>query len=255
MNQYKENEMRNSAMVSDELTIDLLELLEVLWKKAHIILLCGIIAALLAFAGTSLLITPQYTSKTKVYVLSKSSGETTITSSDLQAGTYLTKDYTELVKSRTVLEQVIALLELDMKPDELINMVSVETASDSRILTIKVTNEDPKKAKEIADAVRECVSVQITEIMNAEAVNTVESADLPEEPSSPNLMKNILLGGILGVFFAMAAVVVVYLLDDTVKTSDDVETYLGLNTLALIPVRDGQTTKQKKKKKVNKAKK
>lgn len=84
-----------------------------------------------------LFITPMYTAETKVYVLSKSDGAAGITTSDLQAGSYLIKDYTELVKSRTVMEQVIAVLNLDVKPEELMEMISVEAATDSRSLLLK----------------------------------------------------------------------------------------------------------------------
>ena len=247
MDQYTQNTIMNSEVDEDEIDIDLSEIIGALLKKAHIILLSGIIVALLAFIGTKLFITPMYTSETKVYVLSKSDGAAGVTTSDLQAGSYLTKDYSELVTSRTVMEQVIALLNLDMKPEELMKMVSVESATDSRILTIKVENEDPKKAKEIADAVREAVSVQITEIMVADAVNTVQKADLPDEPSSPSTMKNTLIGGILGLFLAIAVIVLVTLLDDTVKTPEDVEKYLGLNTLTSIPIVDGAKKNKKTK--------
>ena len=245
MNQYSKNTIMSSEADNDELTIDLTEIIGALLKKAHIIILTGIIVALLAFIGTKLFITPMYTAETKVYVLSKSDGSAGVSATDLQVGTYLTKDYTELVKSRTVMEQVIAVLNLDMKPEELMGMVSVEAATDSRILTISVQSDDPKQAKEIADAVRESVSVQITEIMDADAVNTVEKADLPDAPSSPNTMKNTMLGGILGIILAMGVVVLISILDDTIKTPDDVERYLGLNTLTSIPIAAG-TKKNKK---------
>lgn len=247
MDQYTQNTIMNSEVDDDEIEIDFSEIIGALLKKAHIILLSGIIVALLAFIGTKLFITPMYTSETKVYVLSKSDGAAGVTTSDLQAGSYLTKDYSELVTSRTVMEQVIALLNLDMKPEELMEMISVESATDSRILTIQVENEDPKKAKEIADAVRESVSVQITEIMDADAVNTVQKADLPDAPSSPSTMKNTLIGGVLGLFLAIAVVVLITLLDDTVKTPEDVEKYLGLNTLTSIPIVGGEKKSKKTK--------
>ena len=247
MDQYTQNTIMNSEVDEDEIDIDLSEIIGALLKKAHIILLSGIIVALLTFIGTKLFITPMYTSETKVYVLSKSDGATGVTTSDLQAGSYLTKDYSELVTSRTVMEQVIALLNLDMKPEELMDMISVESTTDSRILTIKVENEDPKKAKEIADAVREAVSVQITEIMDADAVNTVQKADLPDEPSSPSAMKNTVLGGVLGVLIAIVIIILITILDDTVKTPEDVEKYLGLNTLTSIPIVDGAKKNKKTK--------
>ena len=91
-------------------------------------------------------------------------------------------------------------------------------------------NESPKLAKEIADAVRESASVRITQITDADAVNMVEEGNLPKDPTSPNTMKNAMLGGILGIFLALGAIVLIYILDDTIKTPDDVERYLGTDS-------------------------
>jgi len=184
-------------------------------------------------------VTPKYTSDTKIYVLTKQDSNAGVTVNDLQTGTYLTKDYMELVKSRPVLEQVIAVLNLDMTSEELSGMITVENTADTRILTIRVESEDPKEAKAIADAVRESVSVQIPEIMNADSVNTVEEGNLPTSPSSPNLMKNMALGGLLGLLLAIGIIALIYILDDTVKTPEDVENFLGLNVLTSIPISEG----------------
>ncbi len=234
-----QNTMINPEVDNDEITIDLTELLMAIWRKLHLVILTGIVVALLAFIGTKLFITPMYTSVTKVYVLSKQEGNASLTYSDLQTGTSLTKDYMELVKSRPVLEQVIAILNLDMKAEELADTITVDTPTDTRILRISVENEDPKTAKEIADAIRESVSIQITEIMDADSVNTVEVGNLPTDPSSPSTMKNMLIGGILGVLLAIGIIVLIYILDDTVKTPEDVEYYLGLNVLTSIPIEEG----------------
>ena len=243
----------NREFEEEEITIDLTELLMAIWSKIHIVILAGILAALLAFVGTKLFITPMYSSTTKIYVLSKQDSSASVTYSDLQTGTQLTKDYMELVKSRPVLEQVIAVLNLDMEPEQLANSITVETPTDTRVLRITVENEDPKQAKEIADAVRESVSIQITEIMDADSVNTVEDGNLPTAPSSPSLKKNLAIGGLLGIFLAIGIIVLIFVLDDTVKTPDDVEHYLGLNVLTSIPIQEG--TKKAKKAKGLSAKK
>lgn len=242
----------NQNFYDDEITIDLTELFMKLWSRVHIILLSGILMALVAFAGTKFLITPKYTSVTKVYVLSKQDNSTGITYNDLQVGTQLTKDYVELVKSRPVLEQVISVLNLDMETDELASMITAETQTDTRIITIKVENESAKKAKEIADALRESVSIQITEVMDADSVNTVEDGSLPKSPSSPNLIKNAILGGMLGVLFAAGIIIFLFLMDDTIKTPEDVERYLGLNVLTSVPVQEGNKKSNKKSKKADK---
>lgn len=229
----------NREFENDEITIDLTELFLAIWSKIHLVILAGIFMALLAFVGTKLLITPMYSSTTKMYVLTRQDSSAGVTFSDIQTGTQLTKDYMELVKSRPVLEQVIAVLNLEMEAEELGASITAETPVDTRILTIIVENEDPKMAKEIADALRESVSIQITEIMNADSVNTFEEANLPTEPSSPSLMKNMVIGGALGILIALGIIVLIFMLDDTLKSPDDVEHYLGLNVLTSIPIQEG----------------
>ncbi len=231
--------MMNHETDNDEITIDLTDLLTVIWRRLHLIILSGVLLGLVAFIGTKLFVTPMYTSVTKVYVLSKQDNGTNLTYSDLQTGTSLTKDYMELVKSRPVLEQVIAILNLDMDVDSLSDAITVDTPQDTRILRIAVENENPKTAKEIADALRESVSIQITEIMDADSVNTVEMANLPVTPSSPSLTKNTAIGILLGILLAIGMIVLVYILDDTIKTPEDVEYYLGLNVLTSIPIQEG----------------
>lgn len=237
--------MVNQNITEDEIEIDLVELFMVLKSKLHIILLSGILAALLAFIGTKLLMTPMYTSVTKMYVLSRQDSSAGVTYSDLQTGSQLTKDYAELVKSRPVLEQVIAVLNLDMEPEDLAENITVETPTDTRILSISVESDNPKEAKEIADTLRETVSSEIKEIMHAESVDTIEDGNLPKEPSSPSLKKNMVLGGALGVFLALAILIFIFLRDDTIKNPDDVEQYLGLNVLTSIPIK-GKVQKPKK---------
>ena len=157
----------------------------------------------------------------------------------------MTKDYMELIKSRSVMEQVISQLQLDMSVDKLSGEITVSNTADTRILSISVENESPKLAKEIADAVRESASVQITQITDADAVNMVEEGNLPKDPTSPNTMKNAMLGGILGIFLALGAIVLIYILDDTIKTPDDVERYLGLTVLTSIPIASGTPASKK----------
>ena len=233
---------------NDEITIDLTELFMALWSKLHIIIMAGVLGALIAFVGTSFFITPKYTSETKVYVLTRADSSAGVTYTDLQTGAQLTQDYMELATSRPVLEQVIAVLNLDLTPEELKNMISVNTPEGTRILSITVQSEDPKEAKEIADAVRESVSIQITEIMDADAVNTVEEGNLPTSPSSPSVSRNIALGALFGLVLAMGVITLIFILDDTIKTPDDVEHYLGLNTLTSIPLSEGMQKGKKVKK-------
>ena len=178
--------MMNQEIQDAEVTIDLMELFSALWAKKTIIILSAIFMALVAFVGTKMFVTPKYTSVTKIFVMAKNDDTSASeTYTDLQTGSMLAKDYMELVKSRPVLEKTISKLKLDVEPEELAEMITTETPADTRIMSISVTDDDPKEAKQIADILRKAVSAQITEIMSADSVNTVEEGNLPTSPSSP----------------------------------------------------------------------
>ena len=136
--------------------------------------------------GTMLLITPKYESTTKIVVLSKQDSST-LTNQDIQTSTSLTKDYAELIKSRTVTEGVIAQLKLDMTHEKLLKKLSVDTPTDTRVVSITVTDTDPYTAAQIANAVRDIASKHIQQVMDIKAVNVVETANIPDEPSSPSV--------------------------------------------------------------------
>ena len=154
----------------------------------------------------------------------------------------------EMVKSRPVLEKVISELNLDMEPEDLEEMITTETPTETRIMSIYVQSTSPKQAKQLADAVRNAVSVQIKQIMNVDSVNTVEEANLPMYPSSPSTKKNMLIGGLLGILASVGIVLFVYLSDDTLKTPADIERYLGLNVLTSIPIQTEEKKVKKRKK-------
>lgn len=233
----------------DEIEIDLMEIINILISKLWIIILAGMIFALVAIVGTKLFITPQYQSVTKMYVLSKQNSDT-LTNSDLQTSTLLAKDYAEMIKSRTVTETVIAKLGLDLKHEDLINKIEVGTTTDTRIITIKVVDEDPYMARDIANAVRDTSAEHIKNVMDSEAVNIVDEANVPDGKYSPSTMKNGLIAGVLGCFLAVAIILIQYISNDTIKVSEDVERYLGLSVLGTIPME--KTDAKKKKKKVKK---
>lgn len=228
MQNYKENE--------DVIEIDLQELLSLLLHWLWLILVCGLITGAAGFLLSSFVITPQYESTTSVYILSKSDN-TSLTYSDTQLATQLTRDYEELITSRYVLERVIQEFGLENQYyyDGLDKKVSVENVSGTRIINITIRDENPLMAQQLADAIREASAERITSVMSIEAVNVVDEANLAMEPSEPSVLKWTIIGIILGIFLTAAAVTVRFLLDDTIKSSDDIERYLNLSTLALIP--------------------
>ncbi len=244
--------MENQIKENQEVEIDLGEIFHVLLGRLGIIILSGIVLGLISIVGTMLFIDPQYESTTKIVVLSKQDNNT-LTNQDMQTSTLLTKDYAELIKSRTVTEGVIAELNLDLEHKDLLEKISVENQTDTRIVAISVRDEDPYMASQIANAIRDVASVHIQEVMDVDAVNVVETANIPNEPASPSLVKNGILGGVLGVVLSVIIILAVYLSNDTVKTPEDVERYLQLSVHGTIPLMDKK--KKSKKKKRGKSKK
>lgn len=238
---------------NDEIEIDLLELCSVLLARIWVILGAGFFCAVCCFAVSRFVITPYYESTTKIYILNKTDNAS-VTYSDVQMGTQLTKDYAELINSRYVLEEVMRKLSLSMEYKELLDKVSVSTPTDTRIVSITVEDTDPVQAMNIANCIREVAGNHIQNVMDIEAVNVVETANMPTEKAGPGCVKWTLIGGFAGCFLLCALILVRYLMDDTIKSSEDVEKYLGLGTLALIPVAEDAVETRKKKRKKKKKK-
>ncbi|CCX64105.1 non-specific protein-tyrosine kinase [Firmicutes bacterium CAG:791] len=239
----------------DEITIDLAELFGVLWHWIWLILLVALLLGSAAYAFSKFVIPEEFQSTTKIYVLDKESGsggQSTYT--DLQVGSQLTKDYAELITSRTVIEKVIADNHLESVYDykAFLKKVEVNTPTDTRIVSITVTDTNPALAQALADDIRVEASDLIIDTMQINAVNTYEEANLPTEKSAPSCSKWALIGALLGALLVGGIVTLQYILDDTIKTSEDIEQYLGLSTLALIPLDENIGGAEKGKKKKNK---
>lgn len=238
--------MQNTNTTDDVVEIDLQELFGLLVHWLWLILICGIAAGAVGFAISNYVITPQYQSSTTVYIINKQN-ENVLTYSDVQLNSQLTKDYAQLIKSRTVLERVIAACTLEETYETLMKRVDVEMISDTRIISITVKDTDPLMAQYIANEIRKEASEQIKNVMDIAAVNVVDEANLPKLPYTPNAMKWTIIGLLVGLFLCAMILVIRYLMDDTIKTSDDIEKYLELSTLAMIPVLEEEEKKKHKK--------
>ncbi|BCJ97352.1 YveK family protein [Anaerocolumna chitinilytica] len=224
---------------NDEIEIDLLELFHLIRARIWIIILSGILTAVCAGLISSFLLTPIYTSTTKLYILNKSTSLTSLALQDLQLGTQLTQDYMVLVKSRPVVTQVIDNLELNMTYEDMLNVITIDNPANTRILEITADYPDPYLAKRIVDEFATVSTTRIAKIMDTSQPTVVEEGYLQPNPSSPNIKKNTIIGALIGILLSGGIIVVLYLLDDTIKDSEDIEKYLGLHTLGLIPIETG----------------
>lgn len=229
---------------TDEIEIDLGEIFGLLLHRLWLILLCGIACGIIGFIVSSFIITPKYDSTTKIYILNRQNNDN-LTLSDTQLASQLTKDYTELVKSRYVLETVIKQCGLNESYGTLLSRVTVANTTDTRIISITVRDESPQAAQTIANAIRTVSANHIKSVMDIEAVNVVDEANLPLSPAAPSITKYTALAAAIGIVLSAIIIVICYLLDDTIKSSEDIEKYLGLSTLALIPLNTGEELSKK----------
>ncbi len=219
---------------NDELRIDLLEAFSYLKKKIWVILVVAAIGGLAGFLYNEFLTTPQFTASTRVYILNRQD-EDTIYYADLQSSSQFINDYTVLITGQNVTKTVVDKLGLDESFAKLASRISVTAPEETRILEINVTHEDPQLAADIANAVREEATKQIEKIMDGNAVNLVYAADMPTNPSSPGSSKIALIAAALGLVCAVVVLVVIFIVDDTIRSEEDVERHLSLSVLGVIP--------------------
>ena len=220
----------------EKFEIDVCQLVKVLWKRKFLIVLTAIIAGLAAFAYSSFVIKPQYTSTTRIYVVNRNQADKPgLTNQDLQAGAYLVKDYREIILSQDVLEKVVADQKLPMDAKTLGRKVSVTVPADTRIVSISVRDGNPEEASRIANALREVAAQKIISVTRVSDVTTLEEARPATSPSSPNIRRNTMMATIAGVGFVTIIVLLVELLDDRVKRPEDIEEVMHLSLLGVIP--------------------
>ena len=216
--------------------IDVLSLLRTIWRKKFLILLTAILTTGLVFAYSAFLVTPQYDSTTRLYVVNKSSDNgAVITTQDLQAGSFLAKDYKEIILSQDVLKNVTTTLGIT---DDIKEKITVNIPVDTRILSITVRDSDPNQAATIANTLRDEAAKKIIEVTKVSDVTTLEAALPAGNPSTPQTKRNLALGFVVGAFLATALVLVLEVLDDRVKRPQDIEEGLGLTLLGVVPHAD-----------------
>lgn len=219
----------------DAMTIDLVDLFYRLLASWKLIVCLALVGAVIAGVYTIYFVTPMYQATSIIYVLSP---ESILNMSSLQLGTALTSDYIKVFNMWEVHEEVISNLNLDYSYAQMRNMLSVTNSTGTRMLDIVVTNSSPVLAAEIANEYARVASNYIQETMATDKPNIMSHALEPSNPVSPNRTRNIIIGFLLGGMLAAGIVTVQYLMDDKLKSSDDIRQYTGMVTLAVVPIDD-----------------
>lgn len=231
----------------EENEIDLLELFYVVLHKWKMIVLSLLLTGACGCLISVFLITPQYESTSVLYVLSKSTSITSL--ADIQMGSSLTNDYVEVVTSRPIIEQVIQNLGLtDETYESLKDKVSIDNPANTRLLKITVRDPQADVAKAIADELADVSKSFISIKMDQAAPTVTQYGYADGEPVTPNTVKNTVLGALIGAVLAIGVVIVSYLLNDAIMTTDDIEKKLGMTVLASIPMDEAEYDGKKSKK-------
>lgn len=216
--------------------IDVFQLLKILWKRKVLIALVAIVTGVVAFAYSSFIVKPEYTSTTRIYVVNRNQGDKSgLTNQDLQAGSYLVKDYREITLSQDVLEKVATDLKLDLPPKGLASKIKVTVPADTRIVSISVTDRAPEEASRIANSLREVAAQKIISVTRVSDVTTLEEARPATSPSSPNIRRNTMVGFLAGAVVMVVTVLLIELLDTRVKRPEDIEDVMQITLLGVVP--------------------
>lgn len=237
---------------NEETEIDLVEIFMVLLHKCVIIIaatiICGTSVGLFSYYA----ITPTYESSSTMYIVGGKENSM-VDLSALQIGTNLTKDYTALVTKRPIVEKVISNLGLDMTYEQMVKKVKAVNPADTRMITISVSDFDPDFTMNVANEFAKVIKEQVPELMQTTAPTIVEHAVIGEK-TGPSNVKNAIIGALFGFVLSAGIIAFLFIKDDSIKTAEDAEKYLGLNTLASIPEDGGTDNSEKNKGKKKKGK-
>lgn len=232
-----ENQM--SQQLVEEDVIDLKDIFFLLRQKIWKVLGAFVLGAVLAGLITAFLITPKYEATASLYVVS-SSNDSVVDLSDLQIGTSLTKDYESLLLGRPMMESVIQNLGLEkVDVEDLQDMIKVTNPTDTRILQITATHKDPQTAMDIANEVARLGITWLPKVMDSNAPNLAEEAVVPEKPSSPSLLLNTVIGAVAFLVVYVGYIIVRFMMNDTIRSSEEFERYFNIVPLAVVPETDG----------------
>ena len=225
----------------NEQEIDLIELFNNIKKHTLLIIILGLLTGGVAYGISSFVLTPKYDSNATMIVSnstntdSQNPQQANVELGQIQANKALISTYSEIVKSRGIADKVIQNLGLDMDYESFSQKVSIEPVNDTQIISVKVIDTIPERAKDIANETSNIFKDSIGDIMKVDNVQILDGATLPERPSSPNIKKNTVIGVVLGLILGVMIAIFKELSDTTIKTQEDINQYFDLPVICIIP--------------------
>lgn len=227
--------------------IDIMQILRALWKKAWLIILIALFVAGCTFTWTYFFVTPLYKSSILIYVNNISSQDSSkiVTQSELAAAQRLVDTYLVILRSRTTLDDVSSVAEVDYTSEELSSMITAGAVNSTEIFSVTVTSSDPAEAVKIANVIGEVLPKKISETVNGSDVRIVDSAIEPTKRSSPSYSKNTIIGFLIGAVLCAAVVIIKDITDNVIRTDEYLMTKYDLPILASIPYMSENDNKKK----------
>jgi len=218
--------------------IDIKELIGLFWSKKLEILVITIVFTILGTIYSFTMVTPKYEASTTLVLASlKENASESITQTDITINSKLVATYSELVKSKTVLREALTNLKLEEKVSEesLRSNIKVKAVEDTEIIKITVENEDPEIASNLANEIARIFSIKVVEIYNINNVYVVDRAEISLAPANINHIRTIAIALVIGLVIGFAEVLVIKLLDNKIRTEQDIEGATELLVLGVLP--------------------
>lgn len=219
-----------------EETIDLKEYFLIIKKKAWIIALITSMAMLASGIISFFVLSPVYQTKTTLIVNSdKAPGTDVITGDQISVSQKLAVTYGEIIKSKTVLDEVANQLKIKDGYEEIEKKLTVSPVADTQILEISVEDTNPQRAADIANTIPTAFTKEVKRITKANNVEVIDKAIVPKSPIKPNKIMNIMISAILGIMASLFVIFLLEYMDNKIKSPQDIEKHLGLPLLGVIP--------------------
>ena len=228
--------------------INLKDLFNYYLKKLPIIIVVTIVTLLIGFIYAAYIQVPLYHGTTTIILVQKQNDKDTSYAyqNELNINEKLVTTYSQIIKSRRVLEQVINNLKLKTTSKELADDINVTAVTDTSIIKVSVSNKDNKKAVLIANEVANVFKKEVSNIYNLENVSIVDNAILESNPYNISLLKELLIAGTIGIVMSCGVLFVIYYFDNTIKSKTEIEDIIGLPVLAEVPTAKKLTKNNKR---------
>lgn len=220
----------------EEQVISISEIIDAVKKRWKIIALCTLIATLVSGIFTFFIISPTYEASTKVFIGKEESSVENYNYNDITMYQKLLKTYSELIKTKDLINRSITNSEYELEVEDVLNNVSVTTVADTQMIQIAYKSTSPNIAKNMLENITNEFITTAQELVPNGNVRVLETVELPEEPVAPNKKMNIAIAFILGMMVGLGIVFLLEYLDNTYKNKEQLEKDLDIPVLGIIPM-------------------